>query len=302
MGSDSATRTLAAIPAFNEEVAIGSVILRCSKYVDDVLVVDDGSEDRTADVAMMTKAILIQHRENLGKGAAIQSALRHARANSYAAMVLLDADGQHDPGHIPELLGPVVRNEADIVIGVRKRSTSRMPLYRRFGQRALDYLTAFGTKGHLTDSQSGYRALSRTAIESLDLEEKDFSIESEMIMEARDKKLRIAEVQIQARYDVDGSTKKPFSHGFGVVDRLLRLIAVRHPLLIFGALGAILFVAGIVLGLVALDTYKRAPELAIGYSFLVVTFLIIGGLSTFTGIMLNVLPPTIVRTLRTRGK
>jgi len=295
-------RILAAIPAYNEEVAIGSVVLRCRGFVDEVLVIDDGSEDHTVDVAKMADASVHRHASNLGKGVAIQSALEYARSHDFDAMVLLDGDGQHDPTYIPELIGPILRDEADIVVGVRTRATSTMPLYRWLGQRVLDFITAYGSSGSVTDSQSGFRALSRRAIETLHLEEKDFSIESEMLIEAKDQNLRIAEVPIRARYDVDGSTKRPLSHGFGVVDRLLRIIAVRHPLLFFGVFGGAIFIVGIIVGIIALDTYKRAPELAIGYSFLVVVFLIFGGLAMFAGVMLNVLPRAVARTLRNHGK
>jgi glycosyltransferase involved in cell wall biosynthesis len=294
--------TLAAIAAYNEEVAIGSVVLRCLRYADEVLVVDDGSEDRTAEIAKIAGASVLRHEVNAGKGVAIQTALEYARVNGFDAMVLLDGDGQHDPGEIPQLLAPVLDDKADLTIGVRKRSTSRMPIHRRFGQRVLDFMTAAGSLDALTDSQSGFRALSRAAISSLRLEERSFSIESEMLIDAKEKHLRVAEVPIRARYDVEGSTKGPLSHGFGVVDRLLRIIAVRHPLLFFGVFGGAVFIVGILMGIVALETYKRAPELAIGYSFLVVVFLIFGSLAMFAGVMLNVLPRAVARTLGNQGK
>ncbi|HLB67028.1 MAG TPA: glycosyltransferase family 2 protein [Thermoplasmata archaeon] len=291
-------KTLAAIPAYNEEIAIGTVVLRCRAYVDEVLVIDDGSEDRTADVARLARAIVHTVHDNTGKGAAIQWALEYAKTHGFDAMVLLDGDGQHDPGDIPELFEPVLQDEADIVIGVRERATSKIPPYRRFGQRVLDYLTAAGSRDAVTDSQSGFRTLSRRAMESLTLNEASFSVESEMLFEAKEKGLRISEVPIRARYDVEGSTKGPFSHGFGVVDGILRIVAVRHPLAFLGGLGVMLSAVGIALGFVALGTYAQYPELAIGYSFLVIIFLLSGGLAMFAGVMLNVLPSAVVRMLR----
>ena len=291
-------KTLAAIPAYNEEIAIGTVVLRCRAYVDEVLVVDDGSEDRTADVARLAKAIVHTIHDNAGKGAAIQWALEYAKTHGFDAMVLLDGDGQHDPADIPELFEPILQDEADIVIGVRQRATSKIPVYRRFGQRMLDYLTAAGSRDAVTDSQSGFRTLSRRAMESLTVDETSFSVESEMLFEAKEKGLRVAEVPIRARYDVDGSTKGPVSHGFGVVDGILRIVAVRHPLAFLGGTGVVLSALGIALGLVALANFRDYPELAIGYSFLVVIFLLSGGLAIFAGIMLNVLPSAVVRMLR----
>jgi len=291
-------KILAAIPAYNEEIAIGTVVLRCRAYVDEVLVVDDGSDDRTADVARLAQATVYTKAINAGKGAAIQWALEYAKTHGFDALVLLDGDGQHDPADIPQLLEPILQDEADLVIGVRERATSNIPAYRRFGQRFLDYLTAAGSRDAVTDSQSGFRALSRRAMETLSLEEASFSVESEMLFEAKEKGLRVSEVSIRARYDVDGSTKGPFSHGFGVVDGILRIVAVRHPLAFLGGTGVVLLAIGIALGFVALANYADYPQLAIGYSFLVVILLLAGGLAMFAGIMLNVLPTAVARVLR----
>jgi len=291
-------KILAAIPAYNEEIAIGTVVLRCRAYADEVLVVDDGSDDRTADVARLAQATVYTKAINAGKGAAVQWALEYAKTHGFDALVLLDGDGQHDPADIPQLLEPILKDEADLVIGTRERVTSQIPMYRRIGQRALDYLTAAGSRDAVTDSQSGFRTLSRRAMETLSLEEASFSVESEMLFEAKERGLRTMEVPIRARYDVDGSTKGPFSHGFGVVDGILRIVAVRHPLAFLGGAGAVLTAIGIVLGFVALDNFADYPELAIGYSFLVVIFLLAGGLALFAGIMLNVLPTAVARVLR----
>jgi glycosyltransferase involved in cell wall biosynthesis len=293
--------TLAAIAAYNEEVAIGSVVLGCMRHADEVLVVDDGSEDRTAEIAKMAGAAVLRHAGNAGKGVAIQTALDYARTNGFGAMVLLDGDGQHDPAEIPQLLAPVLDGEADLAIGVRKRSTSRMPVYRRFGQRVLDILTAYGSLDALTDSQSGFRALSRTAIHTLQLEERSFGIESEMLIDAKEKHLRVAEVPIRARYDVEGSTKGPLSHGLGVVDRLLRIIAVRHPLLFFVVPGLIMFLAGLWMGYDTLDTYNVGRFFAIGKALLTIIFLMLGALAVFAGLILNTMPRAVVRILEGRA-
>ncbi|MEA1869068.1 MAG: glycosyltransferase family 2 protein, partial [Euryarchaeota archaeon] len=125
-------------------------------------------------------------------------------------------DGQHDPGEIPGLLEPISNDDADLVIGFR--AFGQMPFYRRFGRAVLDGMTGAG--GAVTDSQSGFRALNRKAVQLLagTLKKDDFSIESEMMRRSHDLDLRMAEVQIQCRYgDFDTSAKNPVSHGFGVL-------------------------------------------------------------------------------------
>ncbi len=291
-------KILAAIPAYEEELAIGSVILRCHQYVDEVLVVDDGSEDRTAGVAKLAKAVVHQHARNAGKGAAIQSALQYARMKGFDAVVLLDGDGQHSPASIPDLLKPILAGQADIVLGYRDRKTSKMPLYRRIGMRILDYLTAFGSFDAVRDSQSGFRALSRAAIETINLQERDFGVESEMLIEAKEKNLRIVEVPIQVRYDVEGSTKGPLSHGFSVVDRILRITAIRHPLLFFGVPGLTMFLIGLWLGVETMDVYNTFRYFAIGKALLALIFLMLGALAVFAAIILNVMPKVIAHERR----
>lgn len=173
--------SLAIITAYQEEVAIGSVVLRTRPHVDQVLVVDDGSTDRTAEVAELAGAVVIRHEANRGKGAALRTGLGYARRNGAYAVVLLDGDGQHDPDQIPNLLEPVRGGASDLVVGLRHRGTTRMPFYRRIGKRILDYATAVPAGGMVTDSQSGFRALSRAAMDSLDLTEDGFAVESEML-------------------------------------------------------------------------------------------------------------------------
>jgi len=285
-------RILAAIPAYNEEVAIASVVLRARSYVDEVLVVDDGSSDRTTDVAKLAKAVVYQHHFNAGKGAAIGSALEYARLKGYDAMVLLDGDGQHDPSYIPELLEPILSGDADIVVGSRDKRTSSMPFHRRVGMRILDYVTALGSM-EVRDSQSGFRALSRAAIEVLRLRERDFAVESEMLIVAQERGLRVVEVPIRVRYDVDGSTKGPFSHGIAAVDRILRIVAVRHPLMFFGLPGAITFIIGLWLGFETLDAYAVFRSFPVGKALLAIICLLLGALALFAAVILNVIPKVI---------
>ena len=136
--------------------------------------------------------------------------------DGFDALVLLDGDGQHDPGEISGLLEPILNDAVDLVIGFR--SSGQMPFYRRFGSAVLNHVTGAG--GTVTDSQSGSRALNRKAAPSLAgmLKLDDLSIEPEMMRCSHDLNLRMAEVQIQCRYwDFDTSAKNPVSHEIGVL-------------------------------------------------------------------------------------
>src|SRR6266571_8214023 len=108
------SRIIAAIPAFNEEKTIGSIVIIARRYADRVIVVDDGSEDRTAWVAEEAGATVIQHQRNRGYGAALRSCFNHARTGGCGILVILDGDGQHQPEMIPQVIAPVSYGKADI--------------------------------------------------------------------------------------------------------------------------------------------------------------------------------------------
>ena len=127
---------LAGIAAYNEARYVGSIVLQAKQYVDQVIVVDDGSTDNTAKVAELAGAAVIRHAENRGKGAAIQSILAEAKKRNPDILVLLDADAQHDPNEIPILLKPISEG-FDLVIGSREAQKDKTPRYRRIGQKVL---------------------------------------------------------------------------------------------------------------------------------------------------------------------
>lgn len=222
-GMDS---VLVGIPAYNEEVAIGSVTLVAKQISNEVVIVDDGSDDQTASIASLAGATVIEHQSNRGKGHAIKTILKYSRYVDFDALVLIDGDGQHRPSEIPRLVSPIFSDDADVVIGTRYYDPSNndeTPLYRRFGQFLLDTATNWVSGIDLTDTQSGFRALSPEAVAELSFETDGIGVESEMIVEAAKTGLSIEEVPISVRYEgIDGQSHQSVRHGVAVLVNVLR--------------------------------------------------------------------------------
>ncbi|WP_297437252.1 glycosyltransferase family 2 protein [Thermococcus sp.] len=283
-------RTLIIIPAYNEEPAIGSVVALAKKY-GDVLVVDDGSADRTSEVAKRTGAVVIRHPTNRGKGAALKTGFEYALSREYEIVVTLDADGQHNPDEIPLLMEPIIRGEADLVIGSRYLNGSKkeIPVYRRLGLWVLNKSTKVASNVDV-DSQSGFRALNRKALERLDLNSNGYSIETDMIVKASERGIKLMEVPISVRYDVPNRHKKnPLTHGLGVLASIIGLIGYRRPLLLFGVLSLISFITAGILGYLALEPYYQGGNVYLTQAIGAGIFVIIGIQLFIAGLTLNVL-------------
>ncbi len=290
-------KIIVAMPAYNEDKYLGSLVLQARQYADEVIVVDDGSGDNTSRVAELAGATVIRHEKNLGKGAALQRILAEAAGRNADTLVLLDADSQHNPEEIPSLI-KAVSDGYDLVIGSRTIRRSNIPAYRHVGQRVLSYFTKVLSKEKVSDTECGFRALSRKAIREIQLKESGFAVEAEMISEATRKGLKITQVPISIIYTEDGSTKNPVTHGFGVLNRILAMISERRPLLFFGIAGGILIVVGGVTSAMVVTTYYTSYVLATGTALVAVLLITVGMLSIFTGIILNVLVKRIGDSLR----
>jgi glycosyltransferase involved in cell wall biosynthesis len=252
--SDTENGIVCVIPAFNEEVSIGSVVLEARKHCEHVIVVNDGSNDKTSEIARLAGAEIIDMPKNTGKANALLTGLRHAGTNGFKVIVTMDGDGQHDPGQISPLAAPILSGEADLVIGSRfLGSGHQIPTYRKAGQKVLNGLTNAACELEITDSQSGFRALSKTAIANLDFHSKGYNIESDMICNFAERGLRVREIPITAIYDVPNKHKKhPVTHGLSVMGRIINMVTKNRPLLIIGVPGFAITFVGIVLGLTSL--------------------------------------------------
>lgn len=188
------------IPAYNEEVTIGKVVSNSLNY-SDVLVVDDGSSDRTSQLTREAGGSVIKHRKNMGKGAALKTGIKYALKEGYHAMVMLDGDGQHDPRFIPQLLDSL--DDAGMIICSRflEGPPEGMALQRKFSNNLTTNLLKFTTGYHITDSQSGFRIFSREAARVFSgIPYDDYEFESEMLYQASLNNLSVKEIPIPSSY------------------------------------------------------------------------------------------------------
>jgi len=280
----SRPKILVAMPAYNEEKYISSLVAEARQYGDGVLIVDDGSTDDTSEVARRAGATVIQHKENKGYGAAVQSILAEAKRVAPDILVLLDADSQHNPHEIPRLIEPISQG-FDLVIGSRKLLKESIPFYRRVGQGVISFFCYILSRAELSDSESGFRVFSNKAVRMLELREDGMSISAETIAKASEKGLKITEIPISITYTRDGSTLNPVRHGFGVLGRIIAMISERRPLFFFGLGGAVLTLLGFLVGMRVIGIVSWGGEVATSTVLISVFFLAIGILSIFTGIM-----------------
>ncbi|MBN1281154.1 MAG: glycosyltransferase family 2 protein [Candidatus Thermoplasmatota archaeon] len=289
-------RILAVIPCYNEAASIRAVVEKAKRYVDEVVVVNDGSKDDTSTMAQNAGASVLIHRQNRGKTAAIKTGFKYALEHDFDYVITIDGDGQHNPDEIPNVLHNVVDNGHDISIGYRVGASTEMPLYRKVGKRVLDYATSYGGGGIVTDSQCGFRAFNKRAVETLytHMDSASFSAESEQLIKANRLGLQVGAEQVSCKYkDLDTSTKTPTSHGMSVLSYIIWMVAQRRPLLFIGVPGFLVFLSGLILGIYTLQYYNQNHVFLIPYAIVIAILMIIGAIALFMGVLLNVLPRVI---------
>jgi glycosyltransferase involved in cell wall biosynthesis len=289
--------TLAIIPAFEEGRHIGSVVLQAKSYVDAVLVVDDGSRDNTARIAIAAGARVIRHDRNGGKGSALNTGLMHARELGAMAVVLIDGDGQHRAEEIPVVLGPVLCDEADVVVGSRYlRPGVRVPRHRMLGHKALNLLTGIASGVYLSDSQNGFRALSRRALDAFWFSSQDFSVESEMQFLIHEHHLRVAEAPVTTLY-CDKPKRSLVAQGLQVVGGTLRGASYYRPLNFLELPGFGLFATGLAIRVAASEALQLSSQPVALLAPLDAPMMILGMAMFTVGAVENAIH-TLVSTLR----
>lgn len=287
---------VASIPAFNVEEKIADVIKRALNYVDIVVVCDDGSSDQTAEISKEEGATVIKHQKNLGKGAALQSLFKYAREINADIMVTIDGDGQFLPEEMDKLMTPIEKDQYDVVIGYRFDNSKEMPKYRMVGNKMLDRVTKIASDLPFRDTQSGFRAYSKKAIETINFVSNGFGSDSEILIDAFKKGLKITEKKITVLYNTGSktSTKNPVSHTTEVLASLIELIALKHPLKYLGLPGLGFLIVGAVSSVMVLSYFNESRYFSIPLTLVAFGALLIGLMLLLMSVVLF----SIVRTSR----
>jgi glycosyltransferase involved in cell wall biosynthesis len=291
------------IPAFNEERTIARVVVEAQKFGDVVVVCDDGSSDLTGEIARRLGADVVRHERNLGYGASIQSLFRRARESGADVLVTLDADGQHDACEIPRVLEPILKGEADVVIGsrfVNGRSNGKMPFYRRVGVKLITKLVNGSAKNGVSDAQSGFRAYNSRAFDRLAVFEDGMGASVEILLDASKHGLKVCEVSSSCRYDngdgVKSSTHNPVRHGVDVIMSIVRLIVEKRPLVMLGIPGLLCLAAGVLFGAWMLQIYAAEHRIVTNVALASMAFVFIGFFTLSTAITLYAISRLVEKT------
>jgi glycosyltransferase involved in cell wall biosynthesis len=286
---DYSATIIAALPAYNEETFLPKIIPVMKSYVDLIIVVDDGSADATSTISQQLGAYVIKHPENRGYGAALQTIFSTARQLNADVLVIMDADGQHNPLDIEKVLEPMV-NGADLVIGSRflDKTKNTVPQYRKIGMKVLDTVTAAAGAIKGIDTQSGFRAYGKKAISVINISGTGMSASSEILIQISKENLTIVEVPINVRYDIENSsTQNPLSHGLAVLYKIIAVISCQRPLPMFGIPGLILVLIGLGAAFSAFSEYYVTTRFPFALSMMSAVFLILGLLMGVAALILN---------------
>lgn len=194
-------RTIAVIPAYNEEKKISGVVWQVAKYIDRIVVIDDGSIDSTSDSARHKKAVVLRHPVNLGQGAALQTGFEYAKEQGFDVVITYDADGQFEASDIPSLIRPIAEGRADVVLGSRFLGrVADIPLMRLIVLRAGIIFTYIFSNIRLSDTHNGFRAFNKKAISKIDIQHDRWAHPSDIIYQISKNRFRVVEVPVTIRY------------------------------------------------------------------------------------------------------
>ena len=288
------SKVIVCIPAYNEEISIAKVIIGAQKYVDTVLVCDDGSTDMTGEIARRLGTIVLRNESNLGKGETLKNLMKETLKFESEIVVTIDADDQFDPHDIPLVIEPILSKKADMVVGARPLDPKIIPRHRLIGNKLLSSITNLKTGTKVSDTQSGFRAYSTRVLKEVTFTGSGMSIESQTLIDAVKRNFNVAEVQVSVRYKGIKSKRNPIRHIGEVLDYIITRTAVESPLIYLGLPGLLSIIIGIIAGLIVVNILAETGAIAIGTALISMTLIIVGSVLTVTSL--------IIKLLRASGK
>ncbi len=190
------------IPAYQEGTTIGPLVRQIRQYVSDVVVVDDGSVDDTAEQARQAGAHVLTHPENRGKGVAFNTGFRYVRDRHYDYVICLDGNGRHNPADIPRFVAAYERTGIPVLIGNRMSQPERMPRSHRAANRFLTWLLRVAMQQYVPDTQCGFRLYRCDVLPFVEAHESRFAAESEVLLHVIVREITVGAVPIPAVYNI----------------------------------------------------------------------------------------------------
>jgi len=282
------------IPAYNEEETIAKVILDIPRKISgfdtvEVLVINDGSKDKTVEVAMNAGADkIISHPTNMGIGATFMTGIRNCITMNADVAVIIDADQQFDSKDIPSLTIPILNNQLDVVLGSRwlNREVTGIPKKNLLGNKICTKMISIVTGQKFTDTQSGFVAYSKNSLKSI-IVVNDFTFVHEAILDLKFKGFRLGEISVPVKYFEERKSrvvKNIFNYGYRALSIIVKSLVYHRPILTFGILGIILIIGGIVAKVITISNIFGggiSSELSTG-------FVILGVVNFMLGLFANI--------------
>ncbi|PWB55414.1 MAG: dolichyl-phosphate mannose synthase [Candidatus Methanoperedenaceae archaeon] len=276
----------AILPAYNKEVHIGTIVLQTKKHVDNVIVIDDGSSDRTGEMAKLAGAKVIRHTRKMGKGAALKSGFEYVGRNGAKVIVTMDFDGEHNPDYIPILINPILKGEADVVNGSWHVNNRKKSHFYQFKEKySLDIVLNSNTR--LSDTQSGIQAFARHTLTAFKFKSNGNTTGNDMLNDAANAGLRVKEIEIGVKPSVECATQNNGNHILKTMVRMLEDIELCRPLYYLTIPGMVCTIIGMGLGLEILKDFFMGETLRFWPMLFMIVLTLLGVFMAFTGIILH---------------
>ncbi|MGB9927133.1 MAG: glycosyltransferase family 2 protein [Methanosarcina sp.] len=278
------------LPAYNEEEAIGTIALLSRLHANEIIVVDDGSKDKTSEIARLAGADVIVHEKNLGKARALETGFKAAVEKGADIIVMMDSDGQHNPADIPELVAPILAGNAEVVNGSRYLNEfgKSARIYRRITQGLFDKLTNANSSLKITDPEGSFRAFSTASKGIFGLNVQNVVLDNEILENAEKAGIRIAEVEIGVSYNAKYQSRDPIKYLVESVQTLVKDIEVNKPLYYYSVPGFGLATCALYMGFRFLGDFLQGIEnLQFGPAVIMIILALAGISMTVRGIVMH---------------